>query len=639
MKHCTLLALIPFLALAALTIADEPKEKPKPAEQTEKAELAGFKTVETAIAAKVQPRGTAVAAGQTGYLGVFVQPDAQGKLAIEQVGGDSPAAKAGVRVGDLVVKIDGNEATSLETLRGQLQAKAPGETVKLTVSRKGKEMEVAAKLVATSKPMKLSGQSVTLGVRLADGDDGAGVKVDTVNTDSPAAKAGVKVGDFLLKIDGTALPNRGALSDMLADKKVGDLVTLALKREGKDVEVRATLAADQGGGGRRGGGAGGGGGFGGGRGGWDDRLPGAWKKDVYRLAVIGIEYPDVKHNAKVSANDWTTSMFSKGEYNKNSPTGYKVFGSVNDYYNEISCGALRLEGKMFDWVEVTKKRSEYSQGNGTGMGAGEKTALLGEAMTKLLDRDGKDALKDFDGVFFLYAGDRVQTSRGGLYWPHRASFNHNGKRWPYFIVQEGGTRMTNISVFCHEFGHMLGLPDLYARPENPGSEGVGVWCAMSNQLGGGRPQHFSAWSKEQLGWLKPCVIDPTVKQKLILGPIENSTKECFKVLVRPDGSEYYLLENRRKKGFDTELPAEGLLMWRVVNNRPILEESHGVEGPAGPRVFPNAVPFPSTANNSFTPYTIPSSRSQLGGGLPVHITNISRLPDGRISFYVGYEFE
>ena len=68
--------------------------------------------------------------------------------------------------------------------------------------------------------------------------------------------------------------------------------------------------------------------------------------------------------------------------------------------------------------------------------------------------------------------------------------------------------MNDISVFCHEFGHMLGLPDLYARPELPGSEGVGVWCAMSNQNGGGRPQHFCAWSKEQLGWVKPTVHRP-----------------------------------------------------------------------------------------------------------------------------------
>jgi M6 family metalloprotease-like protein len=263
---------------------------------------------------------------------------------------------------------------------------------------------------------------------------------------------------------------------------------------------------------------------------------------------------------------------------------------------------------------------------------------LTEALDKLYARDGKDCLKDFDGIFFLYAGDRVQTNRGGLYWPHKSFVSHGDKRWPYFIVQEGGARMTDISVICHEFGHMLGLPDLYARPENPGSEGVGVWCAMSNQAGLGKPQHFSAWSKEQLGWISPCVIDPSVKQKLILAPIENSSKECFKVLARQDGSEYFLLENRKKKGFDASLPAEGLLIWRVIANRPILEESHGVEGPAGPRVFLDSVPFPSKANNAFTPYTTPSSRSQLGGGMPVHITNIRRLPDGRVTFYVGYEF-
>ncbi|MGH2551607.1 MAG: M6 family metalloprotease domain-containing protein, partial [Thermomicrobiales bacterium] len=154
----------------------------------------------------------------------------------------------------------------------------------------------------------------------------------------------------------------------------------------------------------------------------------------------------------------------------------------------------------------------------------------------------------------------------------------------------------------------------------------------------GKPQHFSAWSKEQLRWISPAVIDPTVKQKLILSPIEDSPKQCFKVLARPDGSEYFLLENRRKKGFDMSLPAEGLLIWRVIHNRPILEESHGVEGPSGPRLFLNSVPFPSASNNAFTPYTTPSSRAQMGGGLPVHITNIRRLPDGRVTFYVGYEY-
>ena len=132
--------------------------------------------------------------------------------------------------------------------------------------------------------------------------------------------------------------------------------------------------------------------------------------------------------------------------------------------------------------------------------------------------------------------------------------------------------------------------------------------------------------------------DPTVKQKLVLAPIEGSATECYKVLVRPDGSEYFLLENRRKHRFDSELPGEGLLIWRVVNGRPILEESHGIEGPPGPISQLTAVPYPSPANNAFTPDTTPSSRSPLGGGLPVHITEIKRLADGRITFQIGYEF-
>jgi hypothetical protein len=154
----------------------------------------------------------------------------------------------------------------------------------------------------------------------------------------------------------------------------------------------------------------------------------------------------------------------------------------------------------------------------------------------------------------------------------------------------------------------------------------------------GKPLHFSAWCKEQLGWLKPAVIDPTMKQKLILGPVEESPRECFKVLIRPDGSEYLLLENRTKRNFDRDLPGEGLLVWRVVDGRPVLEESHGIAGPAGPDRFLSSVPFPSKSNTAFTPYTTPSSKSLKGGGLPVYITNIRKLPDGRITFYVGYEY-
>src|SRR5581483_10796811 len=228
-------------------------------------------------------------------------------------------------------------------------------------------------------------------------------------------------------------------------------------------------------------------------------------------------------------------------------------------------------------------------------------------------------LRDFDGLFFIYAGPRVPTQRGGVFWPHRASLSYQGRRWAYFICPElggptrtrvpGSEEMGSISVCSHEFGHMLGLPDLYAKPENPGSEGAGAWWPMSTgHRRDGKPLRFCAGSKEQLGWIHPCVIDPRVKQKLILAPIENSPNECYKVLVRPDGSEYLLLENRVKKGYDRDIPGEGLLIWRVLDGKPVLEEAHGITGPDGPTRFLGSVPYPSPSNHAFTPYTTPSSK-------------------------------
>ncbi len=582
-------------------------------------DLAEYRTVETAVAAK-GVKGGLPAAPRPVFLGLHVAEN-KGKLTVEEVAADSPAAKAGVQRGDLLLKLDGKDTNTEDAFRDLLRGKSPGDAVKLSVSRKDKPLELTATLEALSRPLPAVRQRASLGVQVVAAKEGKGVVIEQVLPGSAAEQAKLKVGEVLLKVEGTDLTGTRNLREVLADKKPDDTVTLTLLLAEKAVEMKVKLGTEAANEGRPAG--------------FDTRNTGGyWTKPAYRLAIICVEYPDTKHNEKIPVKAWEDSMFSKGTYTKTSVTGQTAYGSMYDYYLEQSYGALKIEGKAFEYVEVSKKRSEYA--------TGDRAALLTEAIDKLLARDGKDALKDFDGVFYIYAGESYRPAvRGGLYWPHRSSVNHNGKRWPYFICPEGAAKMTNISVFCHEFGHMLGLPDLYARPENPGMEGVGVWCAMANQVGNGRPQHFSAWSKEKLGWVKPTVLDPMVKQKLILAPSEDSPKECFKVPLRPDGSEYLLLENRKKKGFDASLPGEGLLIWRVFANRPlpVLEESHGVEGSRGPYVFLSAVPFPSASNDAFTPFTTPSSRSQLGGGSPVYITNIRRLPDGRITFHIGYEYQ
>ncbi len=591
-------------------------------------DLKDYRTVATAKTTAIAA-ATRAADSRPGYLGVEFANGNGTAPAVIGVEPGSPAEKAGIKPGDVIAKVGDAEVATAKAFREAAQALGENAEAKLRVMRGGKALDLKATLAAPSRPKALPERQAILGLRLYERTEGGdGLVAKTILANSPHARAGLKSGDVILKIDTAAIRSAFDVGIALADHKPGDNVKLTVLRDGKETEVDFSLLAEA----------------------ENDLSVGparkVWDKPVFKLGVICVEYPDTPHNPLIKTSDWNDATFTRGTYrDRKSATGQPVFGSINDFYNEVSVGAFHLEGKVFDWVKVSKKRIDYNQGTNAAM----KAVLLNEAMDLILARDGKDALDGYDGFFFIYAGERFPTTnRGSLYWPHRSSFERKAKgadgkektsRISYFICPEGGKTMTGISVFCHEFGHMLGMPDLYARPENPGSEGVGVWCLMATELQKGRPQHMSAWCKERLGWLKPAVIDPAEKQKLILAPVENSRTECFKVLVRRDGSEYFLLENRQQRGFDTNLPAAGLLIWRIVGNHPILEESHGIEGPLGPRVFLNSIPFPSPSSHAFTPDTHPSSRSLLGGGQNVHINEIRQLPDGRISFTIGYSYQ
>ena len=599
-------------------------------------DLADFKTVATAKTTRISNLQLGDTP-QRGYLGASVDM-VEGKLTVGPVQAKSPAEEAGLHVGDVIESVGVEEVKSPQVFAQILNKHGLGDRIRLNVIRGRDHLQLYATLGPASHPMPAVVARAGLGLQASDPLDEDGARVIEVDSDSPAARAGITPGDVLLRFDDVLLSPPLRLSDLLSYHQPGDTVHLTILRGGKELMFESRLTTDNA---SRA--------FGRGRGffgGPQDnaafflRSSNLFRRNVLRLLVLGIEFSDVKHNAKITDKDWEEQFFSRNKYNTRNITGQPVYGSLNDYFQEQSRGALRVEGKMAGWMQVAKERHEYDQviADSSGRGSMRNNPLLAETLGKLVDRDGPSALNHYDAVIFLYAGTRGAATRGSIFWPHKSSTLFRGDRVSYMMCEEGGGRMTNLSLFGHEAGHILGLPDLYAAPENPGSVGLGVWCAMSDQIGNGRPQHYSAWCKEQLGWIKPAIIDPTVRQKLILSPIEESG-DCFKVLVRSDGSEYLLLENRARKGFDVSLPGEGLLIWRIVRNRPALEASHGISGTMSPNMYFQAVPFPSQANSAFTPYTTPSSRSKLGGGSPVYITNIRRLGDGRITFYIGYEFE
>ncbi|MEO6784898.1 MAG: M6 family metalloprotease domain-containing protein, partial [Chthoniobacteraceae bacterium] len=442
-------------------------------------DLAEYRTVATAKTTTIAPATRAVDS-RPGYLGVEFASGESGVPAVIGVEAGSPAQAAGIKAGDIITEIGDTDIAGTRAFRDTVQSLGENAAITIHITRDGKPLELKATLAALSRPKILPEHQPILGLRLYDRTEGDGLVVRTVAANSTQAKAGMKSGDVILKIDGSPIRNSFDIGIALADHKPGDKVKLTLVRDGKendlDFPLLAAADSDLGVGPAR----------------------NIWKKDTFRIGVICVEYPDVAHNPKITTDDWKESAFSKGTYrDEKNATGQPVFGSINDFYREISAGAFHIEGRVFDWVKVSKKRADYNQGTNPAT----KAVLLNEAMDLILARDGKDALDGCDGFFFIYAGERFPTTnRGSLYWPHRASFQrkiaNKDTRLSYFICPEGGKTMTSISLFCHEFGHMLGLPDLYARPENPGSVGIGVWGLMSNELGKGRPQHMSAWCKE-----------------------------------------------------------------------------------------------------------------------------------------------
>ena len=151
-----------------------------------------------------------------------------------------------------------------------------------------------------------------MGVTLGDPGKG-GITIYEVEAKGPADQAGLKAGDVILTLDGRPTQTDTAFRDALSTKQPGDRVDVVYSRDGKQAETKVFVMPEavERKGGR---------GFGGG-GGWDDRIPRAWRKPTYKLAILGVEYPDVKHNAKIKDSDWEESMFSIGTYTGKNATG------------------------------------------------------------------------------------------------------------------------------------------------------------------------------------------------------------------------------------------------------------------------------------------------------------------------------
>ncbi len=341
--------------------------------------------------------------------------------------------------------------------------------------------------------------------------------------------------------------------------------------------------------------------------------------------------------------------------------------SVRRYYSENSYATVDMVTIHYPsatgWQRAPQSLAWYANA-AYGLGAYPQNAqkLVEDALT-LADPLVNFANYDNDGDGYVDMLVVVHAGRGAEYtgsvndiWSHEWSitpklvdgvrvFKYNME--PEYWVSPGD--MT-IGVYCHEFGHAFGLPDLYDI--DGGSQGIGRWSVMAggvwNGVLGNSPAHFDAWCKTKLGFVVAGVL--TNNQTGVKIPnSKESNVGIFRLWTNGGiGKEYFLIENRQRKGYDAALPSSGLLIWHIdeswnSNSTPWYPpndpaaghykvalvqadnlyqlEKNLSSGDAGD-------PYPgSTINRSFNTSSAPNSNGYDGGSSLVRVENISNSGD------------
>ncbi len=253
------------------------------------------------------------------------------------------------------------------------------------------------------------------------------------------------------------------------------------------------------------------------------------------------------------------------------------------------------------------------------------------------------------GLFVVHTGPGAETdlSHRDWIWSHKWSLGSHAvlADWvwvdtysmePEYVYSPGDS---TIGVFCHEFGHVLGLPDLYDTDYS--SEGLGDWSLMAGgswNSGGRFPAYPDAWCRSQLGWVVPQVPDVTYAfMNDVYVNCAEQNDDVYRLWTRDEtGTEYFLLEHRRRfpGDFDASLPGEGLLLYHVdetasqkndLHPKVMLEQADGTwdlqrgvnRGDAGD-------PFPGDTDNRVVNLnTTPSTLSYAGADSQVALCDIS----------------
>jgi immune inhibitor A len=317
--------------------------------------------------------------------------------------------------------------------------------------------------------------------------------------------------------------------------------------------------------------------------------------------------------------------------------------SLSEYYSEISFGQIDIVTldwpSSTDWQRAPETYEYYVDGQygwGTypqnSQGMVEDVCELVDAVVDFADYDN-DSDGYVDGVNVMFAGTFDGTP--DTIWPHAWSLPGSGVLFDGVYVSAFSVQNEydntpgdkSAAVFCHEFGHVVGLPDLYDYDYD--SSGIGDWGLMSYGVyngAGWSPAHVCAWCRIALG-VTTC-INVTVEGDYEVPAVETDGTVYRLWTGGSANPRYFLLSNRRPIGYDAALPSWGTLIWHIDENvsnnnnqwypgytsnghyKVAIEQADGLWQLEKYSGYGNAGdPYPGTTSNEyFNCWTVPDSK-------------------------------
>lgn len=299
-----------------------------------------------------------------------------------------------------------------------------------------------------------------------------------------------------------------------------------------------------------------------------------------KVPIIVVEYADKAVSNSLEA---FKSHFCEGAH------------SARQYFIDQSNGKFDPQFDVYGVYKLSENRASYGGNNtsGSDQGVGKMVAEACDLATAGSAIRWADYDNNADGVcdvvIVVYAGvgeaqaaATVPQSVWPCQWTLTAAATagdgpgartYNGITVNKFAVFnevngriDSGTTLDGIGTFCHEFAHCLGLPDFYVTGSG-GGYAMGSWSLMdygSYNDNGNTPVGFSAYEKSCFGWVELETPKPDTEYTL---PVFNagsaSTDRALKLTNDANACEYFVVENRRKQGWDAFIKDEGVMVSHI----------------------------------------------------------------------------